>query len=112
MKSKAYLPIVFALTAATVVDSFELRSSMLTGEGSGEVVAYASGTLAYTNNPSGGVSLVQIGSDFSYNDPVNINFSAYSYNDGFVFESVTSVSYELGGLGLPLFKAQTVRKGV
>ena len=99
MNHKLYLTIAIAGAAATAGHAFVMQNLLLTGEGSGEVVSYAGGKLAFTNNPSGGVSLYDIGNDFSFNNRVDVNFSGYSYGSNFAFSSVTSVSYDARGFG-------------
>ncbi len=68
-----------------------LQNSIFTGLGSGEVVSYAGGKLAYTDNSSGGVSLYDIGNDLSFNNLVSVDLQNYDYT-GFTFGSVSSVA--------------------
>ncbi|MGC6424974.1 MAG: choice-of-anchor I domain-containing protein [Lentimonas sp.] len=111
MKTKLYLTIALTGAAATAGHAFVIESALLTGEGSGEVVSYAGGTLAFTNNPAGGASLVQIGNDYSFNDQVNVDFSGYDYSGGFTFDSVTSVGYDARGFGFAAIQGSNGTQG-
>ena len=98
--------LLFNLGCATLLggalshaQTLEYANSIDLGAGAGEVVSYAGGRLAVTNNPVGGVSLFDIGNDFSFNNQVNVDFAGASYTGGFTFSTVTSVAIDSRGFG-------------
>lgn len=109
MKLKTKLTLTL-LGAGASAQAFTLESSLLTGIGSGEVVSYAGSTLAFTDNPNGGVSMYQIGNDYSFNSLVNVDFANYTYTD-FTYDSVTSVAYDARGFGFAAIQGSVGAEG-
>lgn len=101
MKIKKSLTLTACALASHVqAQSLNLISKLDLGVGSGEVVSYSGGRLAATNNPAGGVSLFNIGGDFSFNNRTDVLFSGYDFSDGdFTFGTVTSVAMDSRGFG-------------
>jgi hypothetical protein len=115
MKSK----LLFTISCTTLMTAslsygqnlgLSLQNSIFTGLGSGEVVSYAGGKLAYTDNSSGGVSLYDIGNDLSFNNLVSVDLENYSYT-GFTFGSVSSVAYDGRGFGFAAIQGSTGAAG-
>lgn len=110
MKLKTTLTLSL-LGASASAQAFTLENSILTGIGSGEVVSYAGSTLAFTDNPNGGVSMYQIDSSYNFNSLVSVDFSSHSYTGGFTFDSVTSVAYDARGFGFAAIQGSVGAQG-
>lgn len=89
-----------SLASANALD-LQLVSQFNMGVGAGEVVSYADGVLAVTNNPVGGVSVWDFGSSLTFDNQRDADFSSFNFNDvNFTYSGVTSVAIDSRGFGV------------